>query len=359
MHYLSFSAEDFALDASFRNYCVKANDADIHFWEQWIENNPSKKEEVWQAKQMVLLLSGGHSEHQLTADRLRFKEMMTKHLGNTFPDKPHASPVVKLRKHIFRAAVAIAAFAAITALGMLFRDKTYQSSYKTFAASKAGEKKFFLLADGTKVTLNAGSNIDISESFNKSTREIRLNGEAFFEVAHNKDKPFIIHTQTMNIKVLGTTFNVKAYAEDNIMETSLIEGSVEVGMNNSREKVILKPSEKIILPNKAAKENRVTHNENAKSYIIQNLTYDQTDSSFAEISWKESRLVFTDQSFEELAKTLERWYNIHVRFDDESTRAFRFTATFENKSIVQVLDALRLSRQFRYTIKENEIIIDK
>jgi ferric-dicitrate binding protein FerR (iron transport regulator) len=171
----------------------------------------------------------------------------------------------------------------------------------------------------------------------------------------------------MDVKVLGTVFNVKAYPGDKITETSLIKGSVEVTLNSgARKKVILHPNEKIILPNDllrvpvaAADEPKAASAETDK-YRITGLTYNVIDSTLAEVSWTENRIVFNENSLDEIATELERWYSVSIRFEDEAVRKYRFTAVFDRKNITQVLDALQLSRPFEYKIEnDNKIVIRK
>lgn len=361
MSYLSYKAEDFALDGSFQNYCLGNNRGDIDFWEEWCEANPDKQPVILQAKQMVLILSA-QTEQQLVEDRALFRTIMPSRTGSELPAvRSQHVPVRRLRSYIFRAAVVIIAFGLVAALiiNNNNNNKTAES-YTAREVSNAGEKKHFYLPDGTKVTLNAGSTIDISAQFNSEAREIVLTGEAFFEVAHDDQKPFIIHTHLMDIRVLGTTFNVKAYPDDKITETSLLEGSIEVTMKaNSKEKIILKPKEKLIVPAPSAVAAAKSIPEPEQPFVVTQITYNKADSSLAEVSWTEDRLAFNDQTFEELARTLERWYNLNIRFEDEAVRDFRFTAIFERKNVAQVLKALQLSRQFKYTINGDEIIISK
>jgi ferric-dicitrate binding protein FerR (iron transport regulator) len=167
----------------------------------------------------------------------------------------------------------------------------------------------------------------------------------------------------MDIKVLGTVFNVRAYPGDKTSETSLLKGSVEVTVRNKeKKKIYLHPNEKIILPNIAnvppVKNNKVTDKPAAiENFKITGLTYNKTDSTLTEVSWTENRLAFNDNSFETIAAELERWYNITISFTDEEVKQYRFTATFNQKNIEQVLQALQLSRYFNYTIAENNNII--
>lgn len=366
MNYLFYTAEELALDGSFQNYCLERNRDDIGFWEKWLEVHPDRALVVQQARQMVLLLSA-QNEAQLREDRALFQSIIPKYKGDAGSNRRlYRSSVRPLRQNLFRAAAVFIALGVAVAVLVLNSRTAIDESYTALEASRPGERKHFYLSDGTKVTLNAGSAIDISEQFNTVTREIVLNGEAFFEVAHDENKPFIIHTARMDIRVLGTTFNVKAYPGDEIAETSLLEGSVEITMKgNEKTKVVLKPNEKLVLPAPDShKEDAIAEEPEKREreeypFVVTQVTYNKKDSIVAEVSWTESRLVFNDQSFEELARALERWYDLSIEFADEEIKDFRFTATFEQKTIAQVLGALQLSRPFKYTMDGKKIIIDK
>jgi ferric-dicitrate binding protein FerR (iron transport regulator) len=167
----------------------------------------------------------------------------------------------------------------------------------------------------------------------------------------------------MDVKVLGTVFNVKAYPTDKLTETSLIKGSVEIMLHNkAAEKILLRPNQKIILPNHKDDNTATIAVKNApktnvEDFKITGLTYSKVDSTLTEVSWTENRLVFNESRLDEVAAELERWYNITIRFNDEQVKQYRFTAFFDQKNIVQVLDALQLSRRFEYKIAENNNII--
>lgn len=350
MDFRSLTIEELALDDSFRNYCLKTNRKDISFWESWCQQNPDRMPEIREAKKLVLLLSGAHKEEQLINDRADFTAVVARHLDTIVPIQ---SRQLRLpRTYIFRAAAVLLIVATAAILFTIKKNETL-----SYVSSEVGERKTHILPDGTKVTLNANSRIELSTDFNTYSRDVVLEGEAFFDVKHDGERPFVIHTSKMDIKVLGTVFNVKAYPEDNLTETALIQGSVEVVMKATNEKIVLKPNEKLVLPQREPVAIKQTVKE--PEFTVTHLTYDKVDSSLAEISWKENKLVFNEEGFDELAKTLRRWYNMEISFKDEAVKAFRFTATFENKTIEQVMEALQLSRPFTYSINQNEIIISK
>jgi transmembrane sensor len=370
MDYGAYEAEDFLLDPSFQDYCLGKDEKTVRFWEQWMAANPGKHNIIRQARQLYVLLNGNHSAQEFLADEKAFHARFAEHLGD---GREHSEelPARFPRKWYYRSA-AVAGSLSILFL-VIFFPRRMPTSSPSFSqpipseyvqTSKAGERKSFQLPDGSKVMLNAGSSLRIPAGFNRAGREISLEGEAFFDVARDGSKPFVIHTSRMDIKVLGTSFNVKAYPGDARMETSLLTGSVEVLVKDGRnEKFILHPSEKIIVPN-STKTFARPDPARAKApfvgttnYKIERLRFNNRDSSLSEISWTESRLAFNEDSFEAIALQLERWYNVSIRFEDESVKQFRFTAIFDKKTIAQVLDALQLSRPFTYRIGEDGQIV--
>ena len=224
-----------------------------------------------------------------------------------------------------------------------------------------GSKLTFILSDGTKIILNADSKIRFPETFSGNSREVYLIGEAFFDVAHNALMPFIIHTDKMNIKVLGTQFNVKSYPKDPVYETTLIKGSVEVTLNERpSDRIILKPKEKLIVTNlHSAKSTSFDRAAPRHSELtLTNLHYiSQTDSSVVETSWVNNKIVFQDQSFESLAVDLERKYDVTIQFSNNAIKKYRFTGIFEKETIKEVLDALKLTEKFNYKIAESIVYI--
>lgn len=232
-----------------------------------------------------------------------------------------------------------------------------------------GSRSRFLLPDGTTVWLNAGSKLHYENDFRGTTRVVRLEGEAFFDVIKDPKRPFIVRASDIDIRVLGTAFNVKSYPEDKNIETTLYRGLVNVIRHNAKDDVTmieLKPNEKLVLPKEAAIE--------AKSLSVQNVTAPKTipapagfaiiridstkkESDRFETAWLYSRLEFRGESFEELALKLERWYNINIIFTDEKVKQLRFNGSFEKETIEQAFTALQAALPFSYDINETEISI--
>lgn len=229
------------------------------------------------------------------------------------------------------------------------------------------KKDQLTLSDGTVVTLNSATTIKYPDYFGDSTREVYLEGEAYFDVSKDPLHPFIIHTDKMNIRVLGTSFNVKSYQNEPLGEASLINGSIEVTLNDRpSDRIILKPKEKLIVQNNGTTKKTVnpdpstldTATRKTTRYSLTNLTYfPNTVKTVVETSWVENKLVFSEKDFIDLSGQLERWYGVHIRFANERVKHYNFTGFFEKETLPEALDALKMIEQFNYKITDSTVYI--
>jgi len=228
-----------------------------------------------------------------------------------------------------------------------------------------GSRTHLTLPDGTVVWLNAGSRINYEKNFGVTQRAVTLTGEAFFDVAPNASKPFVIHTASIDIRVLGTSFNVKSYPSDRTTETTLIHGSIEVSIHNRpSDKIVLKPNEKLVVNNddsvkldKGEELRHHDHPDNSSLVVISKPTYEHRSGAMIETSWVDNKLIFQDEEFSSLAGSMERWYGVTIRFNSPEKENLRFTGIFENETVLQALDALKLTANFNYSVEGNQITI--
>jgi ferric-dicitrate binding protein FerR (iron transport regulator) len=255
----------------------------------------------------------------------------------------------------------------------LAAERMVANGDKSEISTRYGSRTKLLLPDSTQVWLNSGSKLTYDKTYGNGTREVSLSGEAYFDVVKNPTHPFVIHTVNIDIKVLGTAFNVKSFPNEKNTETSLIRGSIEVTFKNRpSEKIILKPNEKLITANeepvkdsaqKEAQQEKskpATAKEAARQdplVMVSHLTYEPHDGTIVETSWMENKLIFRSETFEELAIKLERWYGISIRFTDEEIKPRRLTGVFENESLQQALEALQLITPFAYKMNKSEVMI--
>lgn len=192
------------------------------------------------------------------------------------------------------------------------------------------------LPDGTIVTLNAESELTFPSQFDSQTRTVSLKGEAFFQVAKNKDKPFIVHTEQMDVRVLGTTFNVSNYAEDNMLRTTLIEGSVCIEQNGNTQHI--RPSEQYIY-------NKET-NETAVQVVDTDLY----------TSWTNNEYIFRNTTLEDILTQIGHWYKFHTDYETPSLKEKRFSFTIgRDATLDQIIRFINNTEEI-YIERNNENI---
>jgi ferric-dicitrate binding protein FerR (iron transport regulator) len=225
-------------------------------------------------------------------------------------------------------------------------------------STKIGSKSKLVLPDGTTVWLNAGSKLTYDKDYDVELREVSLSGEAFFDVVKSAGKPFIIHTERIDIRVLGTSFNVKSYPGEQTTETSLIKGKVEISIHNRpSEKIILQPNEKLIVNNQDTLHKQNNSGKTTPLVAVENVTRLDDDSTIVETSWVDNKLVFSDTDFEEIARQMQRWYGVSIELKNEPLKKMRFSGTFTHETITQALDAMKITTAFHYKIIDNSSIV--
>ncbi|MGN8057775.1 FecR family protein [Pedobacter sp. 22163] len=246
----------------------------------------------------------------------------------------------------------IAAVVAIVLAGILvynrdaiFFNKTDQLALKQ-VQTKATEIKTIVLADGSTVKINSGSSLKYPDHFSVDTRDVYLSGEAFFEVKKDAQHPFIVHTEQLAVKVLGTAFDVKAYHNDAFTETTLIRGSVAISLkNNTKQTFILKPNDKFTLAGGKANLSQLTHFSGTGGEKVM------------ETAWTNHELIYKNNRFDEIARLFERWYDVKITFKEADLKTVKFTGHVDKETIIEALNVLKLIENFNYSIKGKNVYI--
>ncbi|RKD90915.1 FecR family protein [Mangrovibacterium diazotrophicum] len=224
-----------------------------------------------------------------------------------------------------------------------------------------GQKSSLTLPDGTKIMVNAGSTLRLPKQDMVGKREIWLEGEAFFEVTKNPSNPFYVNTPNIEVKVLGTSFNVRAYKDEHLVETTLVEGKVNL-TNRYREEdeVNLTPNHKaILLLDKDVKLSASVGRDYSQNLRLGRIQVsDEIDPQNA-ISWTKGKLVFKEENFEFIAEQLARFYGVRIHIEDESLKSNKYSGTIKNISLEQALKALQMISEFQFVIKDDEVFIKK
>ncbi|HEY4108661.1 FecR family protein [Puia sp.] len=231
-------------------------------------------------------------------------------------------------------------------------------------STRPGSKSRIQLPDGTQVWLNADSRLTYNVSDPNRPREAQLTGEAYFDVAKDKSRPFLIHTPTVDIVVLGTAFNVRSYSNDRNTETALFQGSVEVTLhNNPDKKIILRPNEKLTVHNDQLAVSSLSpttpdmNHADEPLMTLGKVHFQKKDSSIVESLWTKNQLAFDSAPLDEIALQIERWYDVKVTINSDRLKRMQLSATFGDVPLNQVLEALSVSGNFNYTIRQKDISI--
>jgi ferric-dicitrate binding protein FerR (iron transport regulator) len=243
----------------------------------------------------------------------------------------------------WKQAVAIAAVLAIGLFSgiLITQQKGGASSSQTLFEVPLGSRSAMTLADGSRVKLNSGSELTWLADEKTSDREVRLSGEAFFEVNSDPGTPFIVHTDDFTVEVTGTSFNICTYGDNPFSSATLAEGSISLQFAGSDKKIDMKPGDNL------------RYDREKRTYRIAAADVE------SEIAWKDGEFIFRNIAFSELVKRLERWYDVKISFAGNDLNSFTYTGRFKNQETIwQVLDALKLTTPIDYrriTFREFEI----
>jgi ferric-dicitrate binding protein FerR (iron transport regulator) len=317
-------------------------------------------------------LTSGYENRELPDPEMEFKTFRYRNLLQ----EETTSTKKSLLNSFFKIAaiVAISVGLSYLAFSLLEKRKSGPDSYYTEIETKAGEKSQITLPDGSKIWINACTKLRYPNNLNKSEIDLFLDGEAFFDLKRIPDRQITVRTSRINVKVLGTAFNLKSYKDDDVVETTLVRGKIEIENGTGRKK----GSKTILLtPNQAAtyfksadslsvddfaevRINTAENLDNLKKIAVSrnsNIVVMDKINPETQISWKEGKLSFRKETFENLAKMMERWYDINIEIKDPVLKKARFSGSFDKETIEQALQALSYPVPFRYIIEKDSVII--
>nr|WP_121270857.1 FecR domain-containing protein [Pedobacter schmidteae] len=280
------------------------------------------------------------SEDQVFRDRTEEEEIGKKIERNLY-EYIFSQPKEEKPRHQLwwlSATVAASVIIAIVGLQWFMSPKTKDQVILSRILTGKGQRKIITLADGSTVSLNSASQLSFPKSFTDSVREVFLEGEAFFEIAHNKLKPFVVKTGVLNIRVLGTTFNVRHYLADKTIGVVVATGKVGVGKGDSTISTLV-PGDYLAYD--------VASGTSAKSVVDPN----------EYTGWQKGELVFKNETLSQICKRLERWYDVDITIKTSSLNSKRITLKQKNESLATVLKMLGMVGGFEYKIKDRTVEI--
>ena len=202
----------------------------------------------------------------------------------------------------------------------------------------AGQKSMHMLPDGTQVWLNAESSLIFPEVFSDTLRLVKLTGEAYFEVAHSKSRPFIVETSENKIEALGTSFNIKAYPEEHITKVALLEGKVSV-QDQKMQVTILMPGEELFI------------SKNGGEPTTYHFNYEKT------FGWKQGILIFDGVDFKTFCSMIEKWYGVKIEIHGQPKIDWDLRARYINQNLRFLLRDISFNKNFQYELNDKKLLI--
>lgn len=355
MSYKLYDIEDFAGDPAFRSWVLHPDKDSNYFWERWIIDNPEKKESV---KKAILLVRAIHfDELDFSTDD---KKNLLARIDHTLDRKStglgakvlsmnrHPKPLHDKRRQLWisfaKYAAAIALLVVVAYSGFIRFHSTGEDSVPVaekiiLKEISKGQKMKIFLPDGSIVIMNASSRLSYPERFTGATREVQLAGEAFFEVAKDTVKPFIVRTTELTARALGTSFNVRSYPDSDIASVALVTGKALVNRQGSKEQVTLEPGESAGL--------------NKKTGLFKKVKFDYNE----EICWKDGILYFRETDIREVFKELEQWYGVSIHVEWIPLNVKPINGSFDDEYLKNVLLSIGHAVDFEFTINGNEVYV--
>jgi ferric-dicitrate binding protein FerR (iron transport regulator) len=330
----------------------------------WIRQSEEHRADFEKLKKIYLASKLSQPDTIYNPER-SWKRVKATHSRNMEQLQHVEEPVKRFRLPSFlKYAAGVAVFCTLGILGYhSFRNRPdNQPIVWSTVEAPYGSRSKVTLADGTQVWLNAGSQLKYASSFGSGDRKVYLNGEAYFAVTHSKTQ-FVVNTQFLEVRVHGTEFNVKAYNEEDYIQTTLVKGSVSIVRKHpsraGRHKVMLKPNQ------------TATFNIHSKKFVgganNTDPIKDKQSDDVMEVSsginpviytsWKDSRWLIEGEPLSSLAVKLERRYNVNISFSSPELESYRFTGTLTDETLDQVLHVIQLSAPIRYEINDHEVTL--
>ncbi|GAB4044521.1 FecR family protein [Spirosoma litoris] len=366
MNYRTYNAEDFLFDESFRQWTSGSSAQAVDFWEQWLIQNPDRADVVRQAQELVRALNE-HYQDDATDARFTSELNRLMQLAAERRDAEVEPPIQALPQQSWWRWAAAASIILVAGLGVWLYSRTsipktspdsYAQLTKTAVlplqekVNTTNKPINVLLCDGSLITLRPKSRLSYPKHFKKTSRTVYLNGEAFFDVARNPAKPFLIYANQTVTKVLGTSFLVRAYEEEKAVTVTVRTGRVSVYTKQDFEKAQLsglRRTEGVILtPNQQMTYNLIDRR-------LQKALVEKPTALMPEILNREQ--VFEDAPVAKVFSTIERTYGVKFIYNEEDLSACLVNLTFFNENLLERLDIVCQTIGASYELLDGQIVI--
>lgn len=343
MNYKNYDTIDFIQDEYFVRWVKNPDNQSEKFWKMWLDKHPEKRNDLIDAKNMVLDMGYQYSPRLQEEDYLEMFEGVLERT-RTETTKQKGKQVV-LRGWAKLAAVLALLILSTIAIYQIYPSNTPQKAISVVVtkSSPIGQKTITWLDDGTKVHLNAGSSIKYPKTFSDSTREVVLEGEAYFEVAKNANKPFIVTAGDIQTTVLGTVFTVRAYPGESKIDVAVEEGKVRV---ENRDNAI-RPFQHVVTRNQMTSFDIPSGTAAIREIVPEEV-----------FAWTDGIIYFNKASINQVLSTLERWYGVTFVVNRKLNPDQDFTFRYKNKPLKEILEGLSFTYKFEFELNDKIVTIN-
>jgi ferric-dicitrate binding protein FerR (iron transport regulator) len=354
-----FTVEDFVYDPSFRKWVLQPDLESNNLWDRLLLENPSQQRHMMEAREVLLRMASGKDElSEVEFDRIwanidsGTREFLSLQNENKIiPLNPSVNIENQKRKkfywgvgQLYRVAAILVVSFGLGMLGATFFNTPAMPAEPAPTVleehtTPGGVKSHLTLSDGSNVILNSGSSISYVKGFDKDKREIFLDGEAFFDVFKDADRPFIVRKAGVSVTALGTSFNIKAYGNEEL-NVSLISGTVGIGFDKQQQKhVLLEKGESLHLRPDEGTWTKALFNEEEV------------------IGWTRKMIIFNKTPVSEAIRILENWYGITFYFENKPSPGLLLSGRFENETLENVLDGLSYTTKLEFEVRDDVVNI--
>lgn len=341
MNYREYKLKDFLNDQFFIGWVRNPTPESDYFWKNWMRQNPDNRKIAEQAAAMIRSLK---YSRELPTD-----EETTETLENILVDIHHYESGKRERRgwNMLPLRIAASLTLLISVTYGIYRLNAQSGQPATMErteivkTTEKGQKLFFKLQDGSRVHLNANSELIIASDFGQGSRTISLKGEAYFEVARDTTRPFIIKTHDLTTTVLGTSFNIESYPDDSQTRVAVSSGLVRIDLKAQAPSAV----------NTVAANEMLTFHHEMNEISIGSFLPEEA------MGWKDHILYLKKADFDEIKKSIENWYGVTFHIHDQPHRE-AFTGIFKRESLEEVLDALNYTSDNVYTLNGNIVNVE-
>jgi len=348
--YQNFTTQELLQDETFVSLVKRDTPEADCFWSDWQQKHPENSEQANQARKIILSLSYQNAKEP---EVLVYNEILENVLKkNPIERDIYQSQFVRKSTTLYKYAAAIVFLITFSIIVFWFQKNQTPSNTSPQIAehvviekqSHRGTKLSFVMTDGTYVKLNSESSLHFPKQFDPNIREVTLTGEAFFNVAKDDSRPFVINSGDLEVTVTGTAFNVQVYPKQKNIEVSVLEGTVEV---------VAKTKE----PGQAGIEVKAMEIASFSKKTNELCKADLKD--LRKFEWRDNVIEFRGENFGEVEKILSRWFNVDFVLAENTKIQGRFTGKFKNKPLKEILEGLGFASEFNFEIIDHKVYINQ